>query len=88
MGSSDPDRFKPGGLGCHEALHMVSYLASAVEEEVVEHPAVAQNEEWLKLAQTAAKALADLYQAIGAEHLKWDQCQPEQGGGGRDIGPP
>ena len=65
----DPEGFKPGGLGCHEALHMAAFLAGAVEDELAEHPAVKQNAEWSALAHRAVTALVDLYQAIGAKHL-------------------
>ena len=61
--------FEPGTYGCHEALHMSNFFANAVGEELVEHPAIKQNPEWLKLATEAAKNLADLYQAIGKEHI-------------------
>jgi hypothetical protein len=61
--------FKPGTMGCHEALHMASFLADAVDVQLVEHPAIKQNREWNFLAKRAAQALADLYQRIGREHL-------------------
>ena len=63
-----PD-FGPGSLGCHEALHMASFLCSAVEEELMEHPSIRADAEWSALARTAMNALADLYQKIGAKHL-------------------
>lgn len=65
----DPEDFKPGGLGCHEALHMASFLTEAVNEQLVEHPAIVQNEEWQKLAIAAREALAKLYNKIGEAHL-------------------
>jgi hypothetical protein len=61
--------FEPGTFGCHEALHMASFFAGAVDEELCDHPAIEQNPEWLKLARTAATALAELHQKIGAAHL-------------------
>ena len=66
---NDLDGFKPGGFGCHEALHMAAYFAGAVEEQLAEHPAIKRDKEWSKLAHSAVSALADLYQAIGAKHL-------------------
>lgn len=54
----------------HEALHMASFLTSAVDEELCEHPAVKANPKWRKLAIKAVDALGDLYSAIGKEHLK------------------
>jgi hypothetical protein len=60
----EPDPNNP--LTIHEALHMTSFLAGSVDIELVEHPAIAARPEWLALAETAAKALADLYQTIGA----------------------
>lgn len=62
-------RFAPGSFGCHEALHMASVLAEMVEARLCEHPAVQMVPEWKALADRAAAALHDLYQAIGARHL-------------------
>lgn len=61
--------FEPKSFGCHEALHMTSFLIGAVDEELVEHPAITQNEEWLRLAIAAREALATLYNKIGEKHL-------------------
>lgn len=63
-----PEYFAPGSLGCHEALHMASFFADSVDRELCEHPAIALNPHWSALAAQAAKALADLCQAIGKEH--------------------
>lgn len=62
-----PD-FAPGTLGCHEALHMASFLADAVDRELRSHPAIVRNPEWRQLAETATQALADLYNRIAGEH--------------------
>lgn len=69
------DRYKPGSHGCHEALHMASVLADMVDTHLVEHPAVVAVPEWAEKARAALDALADLYQAIGSEHM---QCKDEQ----------
>lgn len=61
--------FLPGTHGCHEALHMVSFLADAVDHAVCEHPAITQNQNWYQLAVKAQQALSDLYQQIGKAHL-------------------
>jgi hypothetical protein len=61
-------RFAPGTQGCHEALHMAHVLAEMVDERLCEHPAVRMDPEWKALADRAAEALHDLYQAIGARH--------------------
>lgn len=66
---SPADGFAPGTMGCHEALHMASFFAGAVDEELCNHPAIEQNKDWQRLARTAATALADLYQAIGSKHV-------------------
>lgn len=63
-----PD-YSPGSWGCHEALHMASFLTSAVSDELCEHPAVKANPEWAKLANKACDSLMTLYQKIGAKHL-------------------
>lgn len=56
-------------FGTHEALHMASFLAGAVDEELVEHLVVVERPEWRALAVKARDALVELYQKIGAEHL-------------------
>ncbi len=61
--------YTPGSHGCHEALHMASFLMQAVDTELCDHPAVKQNPAWEALATRAHDALFDLYQAIGAEHI-------------------
>ena len=65
----DESKFAPGSMGCHEALHMANVLAGLVYEELVDHPAIRMQDEWRAKAETAADALADLYQMIGAAHL-------------------
>lgn len=59
--------FSPGTFGCHEALDRCSLFADLIDE-FSEHPAIVQNPEWRRLAESAATALADLYQAIGSAH--------------------
>jgi hypothetical protein len=54
----------------HEVLHMANFLAGAVDEELVEHIAIFEREEWKEKAIRARDALIELYQAIGAEHIK------------------
>lgn len=76
----DPIKYGPGSFGCHEALHMASYLASAVDEQLHDHPAIAANPKWSALAQRAVEALAELYQVIGAEHFDAELQQPTKTG--------
>jgi hypothetical protein len=59
----------PGSRYCHEALHMTSFLKSAIDSELCNHPTICANPEWFKLAIEAQERLADLYQAIGSAHL-------------------
>ncbi len=66
---SEQDRYDPGSFGCHEALHMTSFLMQAVDTELVEHNAIASNEDWLALATAAFDKLFQLYMAIGDAHL-------------------
>jgi hypothetical protein len=72
--SSDPDaRPAPGTFHCHEALHMTSFLTSAIDTELCNHPAILANPEWFRLAMEGQQKLADLYQDIGSEHLSADE---------------
>lgn len=63
------DGFGPGTHGCHEALHMTSFLIDAIENELVDHDAIKDRPEWCQLAEKARDALGDLYQAIGKVHI-------------------
>mgnify|MGYP000400666719 CR=1 FL=1 len=56
----------------HEALHMSLFLSESVNEQLSSHPVVKANPQWAALAETAERALYDLYQSIGAEHLEDD----------------
>ena len=53
-----------GALYLHEAMYMASYFSRAVEEELVEHPAVKNDPELAALAETAREALGELYQKV------------------------
>ncbi len=53
----------------HEALHMSSKLAEAVNEWLVEHPAIQSDPARLALATQAAEKLFELYQLIGSQHV-------------------
>ena len=64
-----PEGFGPGTFGCHELLHMVSFLEHAVEEEVCKHPSVMIDPDWHLESQRALLALRRLYQLIGSKHL-------------------
>jgi hypothetical protein len=59
---------RPGTFGCHEALHMASYFASAVNEELTEHPAISHVPAWKKLAARAEETLVELYNEIAKVH--------------------
>jgi hypothetical protein len=67
MTQIDTQDFSPGTFGCHEALDRCSLFADLVDE-FSEHQAIMQNPEWKRLADIAATALVDLYQAIGLKH--------------------
>lgn len=62
--------FAPGSFGCHEALHMASFLANAVDRELCEHNAIKLVPKWHKKATRAAALLTSLYQDIGAAHVR------------------
>ncbi len=64
----DPDTYYR-----HEALHMASFISRVIYEELAENKCVRDNPEWLKLADTAGEAIANLYQAIGEVHIVDDE---------------
>jgi hypothetical protein len=76
--ASNPKCFVPGTHGCHEALHMAHVFGEMVDGQLAQHPAVLMNPEWKMLADRAAEALADLYQAIGAVHPDPDPSKAMQ----------
>lgn len=63
------EQFAPGTFGCHELLDRTIQAAQMVEQNVLSHPACAQNPTWFALAERAVAALNELYQEVGAEHL-------------------
>ncbi|MGQ4878892.1 hypothetical protein ACOJCM_10025 [Billgrantia sp. LNSP4103-1] len=63
------ERFGPGSFGCHEAMHVANMLAGLVEGELCNHSAVLRDPHWYKCARLACDNLAQLYLAIGKEHL-------------------
>lgn len=62
-------KYLPQSFGCHEALHMTSFLCDTVGNELIDHPAIKLDAEWLLLATQAHDTLCELYQAIGRKHL-------------------
>jgi hypothetical protein len=53
----------------HEALDRTSVLMDMVESTLFDHPGITK-QEWHDKLEEAHQALFDLYQMIGAEHLK------------------
>ena len=60
---------EPGSYSCHEALHMAAFIVNTIDQELADHPAIAANEKWHKLATDAAEKINELYQAIGEAHI-------------------
>lgn len=58
-----------GSFGCHEVLHATSIVAELIDHRLLEHPAIATNPKWYRMAAEAHQGLFDLYQTIAAEHL-------------------
>lgn len=62
--------YQPGSMGCHELLDRAALVADLLERHVLAHPACVARPEWYLLAEQAAAALRELYQQVGAEHLR------------------
>src|ERR1700743_2440189 len=60
----------PGGMMCHEALHMSSYLERQVLHELAEHPSILSNPKWYIAARQIGELLHNLYQDIANEHMQ------------------
>jgi hypothetical protein len=65
----NPASFKPGSLGCHEALHLTHVMVEMLDRHLGDHPSILANPEWKAHLDRAVEELATLYQAIGAAHL-------------------
>ncbi|MDX3976576.1 hypothetical protein [Shinella sp.] len=65
----DPEEFRPGSYGCHEALHAASMLTDMVESHLLKHPAILLNDDLCRHTHAIHAAQFDLYQAIGEKHL-------------------
>jgi hypothetical protein len=76
-GANWREEFAPGTLGCHELLDRAALIAGLVDQQILDHPACLQNEQWYKLAESAAEALNNLYQAVGAAHLDAETAESE-----------
>lgn len=63
------DLYAPGTLGCHELYDRTMLAFNLVEEMILSHPACVRDPEWFALAYRAFKALEDLYERIGDEHV-------------------
>lgn len=71
------EKFRPGTLGCHEALYAASLLLDLIDNRLAESPAIALNSEWHSLAVTAQAAVCELYRSIRAAHLGGDNAALE-----------
>ena len=67
--------YSPGSFGCHEALELTSRAVDLVSSWLLEHPAIARDTKWYRLAYEAEGKLYELYQAIGGVHL--DNLPPD-----------
>lgn len=65
--------FRSGTPGCHELMDRASILSDMLERHLLTHPACVADPEWYALADRAASALRELYQRVGAEHLRADE---------------
>jgi len=63
------DAYQPGTSGCHELLDRTALIVDLLERQLLTHPACVARPEWYTLADRAATALRELYQAVGSEHL-------------------
>ena len=53
----------------HEALDRTHCIQHMLEQLLLDHPVIQGDAEFQELAEKAAEALAELYQAIGRKHL-------------------
>lgn len=54
----------------HEALDRTNLIMDLIEEALSLHPAIIHNEAWELKVRAAHQELFELYQMIGAEHIK------------------
>jgi len=65
----NPELFRTGTFGCHEALHAISILMDAVDRNICDHPAIMLDKRWRRMAHEAFDKLYDLYEEVGKVHL-------------------
>lgn len=70
--SDGHEGFAPGTFGFHEALHMASFFAAAVDKQLCDHPAIMRDPELRAQAIAAVEAIGDLYQMLGK---KWHDAE-------------
>ncbi len=73
---NDPEKFKPGSYGCHEALHVTSMLTEITSTQLLAHPTILLDSDFYRRANDIHAALFDLYQAIGEKHLAGPAEEP------------
>jgi hypothetical protein len=61
--------YQPRSAGCHELLDRTALVVDVLERYAQSHPACVARSDWYLLAEQAAAALQQLYQAVGADHL-------------------
>lgn len=62
--------YAPGSFGCHEVFHALDMLRRLVHHEVISHPAVETNPDWLTEARAIREKMFALRKSIGAKHIK------------------
>ncbi len=64
---------RPGSVSCHELLDRAALLAGLVDRYLLSYPACVASPERYRLAEQAARALSELDQRVGAQHLSAEE---------------
>ena len=65
-----PEEFEPGTFGYHEAVHTTYVTMNLIDNEILDHPAIALNAEAYQLAHAAHTAIFNLYQHLGLRAIE------------------
>ena len=74
------ESYAPGTLGCHELYDRTMLAFNLVEEMVLSHPACVRDPRWFAIAYRAFRALEELYERIGDEHVVDDEEELDEAG--------
>jgi hypothetical protein len=75
--SDNLEGYEPGTLCFHELVYALDNIRAAFECEVLEHPAVRRNPEWMSLSMKAKVIFDALHKQASGKENEWFETLPE-----------